>query len=283
MVGSLEDQLGCNLELPRREGRADLSVSAVADVGIGIVKVRLVEDVEGFGPEVEHGALAEELEALVQAHVGLREGSTANGVARRVAEGVRAGRHSNASLIQIIDWTARTCAGALRSGKHQGTNNIWPIGVKTRHGEVVVHVVIEIRRQAAGQRGDVGELPATGKGLKEALAVTEDRQVPHNAGRAVKRLIVSGGAIVPANIGEVDTRVIAAGGFQMTGGIVKAAAVIKRSEYIDSPAVALFELHLECVVVRTARTESDFDGREVGDRTPRLQRWASRRSRTYRR
>src|SRR5260221_14470440 len=55
----LEDQLRRKLQLPCREGGADLTVSAVALIGVGLAVVRLVQYIEGLCPEVKQCTLAE--------------------------------------------------------------------------------------------------------------------------------------------------------------------------------------------------------------------------------
>jgi hypothetical protein len=68
----LEHQLECELKLTRRICAGDSSKAAIGDIAIGRLVVYVMEQVKGFGAELQLRSFAPEVEGLLKAEVGIK-------------------------------------------------------------------------------------------------------------------------------------------------------------------------------------------------------------------
>src|SRR6185503_9997737 len=96
-------QLQPELDLPRIVGRGDGAEGGRAAIGVGGTEVRLVEQVEHLGAELEPRAAPAQIEHLAQGEIELEERIASYGVALRVAEGLAGiGRDHHRVPVEVV-------------------------------------------------------------------------------------------------------------------------------------------------------------------------------------
>src|ERR1035438_6353744 len=103
----LEHQLQRELALPRRESRADGAKGGVGGFRVRYPEIRVVQNVEELGPELQPGLFAD-LEVLVNRAVPLVEVGSAERIASHIAKWLAGGRSAE-------------CVAGEKSVQHGGT------------------------------------------------------------------------------------------------------------------------------------------------------------------
>ena len=107
---------------------------------------------------------------------------------------------------------------------------------------------------------------------ERVAAVLAERQLPHEAGGVVERLVVARAAELAVEVAIVDAAVVVVLHLEVARGVVARARPGERVQQVEAARVALLDLELQRVVVPLAAAPRNLDLLEALDRPPRLQR-----------